>query len=143
ERPIVFDHDAARGRDDVVLAHLNSRLVAMALRLLRAEVWSPDAQRKLYRVTARVVPNVALDTPAVIAHARLLVLGGDNQRLHEEVITAGGYLREGRFVRMNEGQLKEVLSAAQDRGVSKQMQQNLATTWPKHKDTLVQVLEGR
>ena len=54
DRPIVFDHDAASGRDDVVLAHLNHRLVAMSLRLLRAEVWSPDSQRKLYRVTARV-----------------------------------------------------------------------------------------
>jgi superfamily II DNA/RNA helicase len=142
KRPIVFDHTLMQGRDDVVLAHLNHRLVAMSLRLLRAEVWS-NSDRKLYRVTARTVPSYQMDSPAVIAHARLLILGGDNQRLHEEVIAAGGYLREGRFVRMNEGQLKEALSAAQDRGVSKQMQQDLATTWPKHKDILVQALEGR
>ena len=142
KRPIVFDHTLVQGRDDVVLAHLNHRLVAMSLRLLRAEVWS-NSDRKLYRVTARTVPNYQMDSPAVIAHARLLILGGDNQRLHEEVIAAGGYLREGRFVCMNEGQLKEALSAAQDHGVSKQMQQNLAATWPRHKDTLVQALEGR
>jgi len=35
-RPIVFDHALAHGRDDVVLAHLNHRLVQMTLRLLRS-----------------------------------------------------------------------------------------------------------
>ncbi len=33
-RPIVFDHNLAQGRDDVVLVHLNHRLVQMCLRLL-------------------------------------------------------------------------------------------------------------
>ncbi len=61
-RPIVFDHELAEGRDDVVLAHLNHRLVQMSLRLLRAEVWSPGGRRGLFRVTARCVPNQALDT---------------------------------------------------------------------------------
>jgi superfamily II DNA or RNA helicase len=37
-RPIVFDAALATGRDDVVLAHLNHRLVQMCLRLLRAGV---------------------------------------------------------------------------------------------------------
>src|SRR5690606_12564609 len=35
-RPITLDHEVAKGRDDVVLAHLNHRLVHMCLRLLRA-----------------------------------------------------------------------------------------------------------
>ncbi len=39
-RPIVFDHALTVGRDDVVLCHLNHRLVQMCLRLLRAEIWS-------------------------------------------------------------------------------------------------------
>ena len=34
QRPIVFDQRIAHGRDDVVLAHLNHRLVRMSLRLL-------------------------------------------------------------------------------------------------------------
>jgi len=143
DRPIVFDNDAASGRDDVVLAHLNHRLVAMSLRLLRAEVWSPDSQRKLYRVTARVVPNVVLDTPAVIAHGRLLLLGGDNQRLHEELIFAGGYLRQGRFARMNVGQVQHVLEAARTDMVSPQMQQHLQELWPTHSESLLQALEAR
>jgi SNF2 family DNA or RNA helicase len=143
KRPIVFDHTLAQGRDDVVLAHLNHRLVAMSLRLLRAEVWSNGDARKLYRVTARTVPNYTLDTPAVIAHARLLILGTDNQRLHEELIAAGGYLREGRFARMNEGQLREALAAAQNHPVSETMQRRLAEQWEKHRDALMQSLQVR
>src|SRR5271157_1552040 len=89
-RPITFDHAVANGRDDVVLVHLNHRLVQMCLRLLRAEVWSEAGRKKLHRIEARVVPDSALPTPAVIAHARLVVIGGDSYRLHEEIITAGG-----------------------------------------------------
>ncbi|GHO56053.1 helicase SNF2 family protein [Ktedonobacter robiniae] len=142
-RPIVFDHTLAQGRDDVVLAHLNHRLVTMSLRLLRAEVWASGEQSKLHRVTARMVPSVTMDVPAVIAYARLLVLGGDKQRLHEELITAGGYLREGRFVHMRETQLKEALAAAQNYPVSENMQHQLAAQWDHHREPLVKALEER
>jgi superfamily II DNA or RNA helicase len=143
KRPIVFDYELAQGRDDVVLAHLNHRLVTMSLRMLRAEVWASREQRKLYRVTARTVPNHILDTPVVVAHARLLILGGDNARLHEELIAAGGYLREGRFTRMNEGQLRDALAEAMDTPVSPALQQRLAELWERHRDPLLQSLEAR
>ena len=142
-RPVVFDHEKAKGRDDVVLAHLNHRLVTMSLRLLRAEIWSPDTRRKLYRVTSRTVSTPALDTPAVIAHARLLILGGDSQRLHEELMTVSGYLREGRMVRMNVGQVQRALAESQPDPVSLQMQQRLRELWPEHRDSLMQALEAR
>ncbi|HEU5380041.1 MAG TPA: DISARM system SNF2-like helicase DrmD [Ktedonobacteraceae bacterium] len=144
-RPIVFDHDLARGRDDVVLAHLNHRLVTMSLRLLRAEAQS-SAHHNLSRVTARVVPSHALDTPSVIAHARLLILGGDKQRLHEELIAAGLYLRDGgRFEPMNEGQLKQAMAAIspQDRLVPDAMCQRLAAQWNTCEIDLSKALEGR
>jgi hypothetical protein len=115
----------------------------MSLRLLRAEVWTSGDQGKLYRVTARTVPNYVLDTPAVVAHARLLLLGGDSQRLHEEVIAAGGYLREGYFTPMNEGQLQDALAAAQDRPVSEAMQRRLAGRWDTYRDALAQSLDVR
>ena len=41
----MFDHALAKGREDVVLVHLNHRLVQMSLRLLRAEVWSQEGRR--------------------------------------------------------------------------------------------------
>jgi len=143
ERPIVFDHELAAGRDDVVLAHLNHRLVAMSLRLLRAAIWDQNVQRHLHRVTARTVPNSELATPAVIAHARLVVLGTDSQRLHEELIFAGGYLREGRFTRMNLTDAQRLLQAAHTRPVSAQTQQHLRVLWPNHFRSLQQALEGR
>jgi len=90
-RPIVFDSDLAAGRDDVVLVHLNHRLVQMCLRLLRAEIWNlGSSSKRLSRVTACVVEDSALSNPVVIAHGRIVVLGGDNHRIHEEIITAGG-----------------------------------------------------
>ena len=140
-RPIVFDHTLVQGRDDVVLAHLNHRLVTMSLRLLRAQVWASSEQRKLYRVTARTVPDYALDTPAVIAHARLLILGGDNQRLHEELIAAGGYLYQGTFVKMSEQQVQQVLRDAQAHPVPASLQQRLSEQWPHHSAELAQALE--
>ncbi len=145
-RPIVFDQAKAYGRDDVVLAHLNHPLVAMSLRLLRAEIWSSGTQGHLYRVTARVVASHLLDAPAVIAHARLLILGGDNQRLHEELIVAGGYLRdEGRFERLNEGQLKKVQDAtsAADPLVPETLRLRLAARWEHVRPALVGALEAR
>jgi len=142
-RPIVFDHELAVGRDDVVLAHLNHRLVQMSLRLLRAEVWSPEGQRGLHRVTARLVPNHALDDPVVVAHARLVVVGGEGHRLHEEIIRAGGTIRQGRFRRTNVGQTEHALEAALDRPVSAGTGKKLAALWPSLRPSLVQALEAR
>jgi ERCC4-related helicase len=144
-RPIVFDESKARGRDDVVLAHLNHALVQRALRLLRAEVWSSAGGQKLHRVTARLVPNSALDTPALIAHARLVLLGSDYQRLHEELMTAGGFIREGRFARMNVGEVQRALEAALPQAVPDAVQQRLAETWSRfgHEQAILAALEAR
>ena len=142
-RPIVFNHDLAKGRDDVVLAHLNHRLVQMSLRLLRAEIWSSEGRRGLHRVTACVVPNHALDTPAVVAHARLVVIGGDSHRLHEEIITTGGMIHQGRFRRLNVGQTKDALAAATVDPVSKKMQSRLIELWFKIEPSLINALDVR
>jgi hypothetical protein len=142
-RSITFDEEVAKGRDDVVLVHLNHRLVQMSLRLLRAEVWSVKGRKRLHRITARLVPNHALNTPAVIAHARLVVVGGDSHRLHEEIITAGGLLKEGRFSRMNLGELDKVLAAATGDEPAEPMRAHLLELWDKFAPTLATVLETR
>jgi hypothetical protein len=98
-RPITFDHAVATGRDDVVLVHLNHRLVQMCLRLLRAEVWAQDDVKKLHRVTVRSVPDALIDGPAVVVISRLVVTGGNHHRLHEELTVSGGYLRDQSFRR--------------------------------------------
>ena len=98
-RPITFDHAVAKGRDAVVLVHLNHRLVQMCLRLLRAEVWAQDDVKKLHRVTVRSVPDAQIDGPAVLVVSRLVVTGGNHHRLHEELTVAGGYLGDKNFRR--------------------------------------------
>ena len=142
-RPITFDHGAADGRDDIVLVHLNHRLVQMSLRLLRAEVWSVKGRKRLHRITARLVPNHVLNAPAVIAHARLVVIGGDSHRLHEEVITAGGLLKEGRFSRSNLGELDAYLAAATNTEPFEPMQKHLIDLWDRFAPALTQSLEAR
>jgi superfamily II DNA or RNA helicase len=111
-RPITFDHDVAAERDDVVLAHLGHPLVALATRLLRAEIWRSDADTKISRTTARRTTAKSLEEPAVIAHARLVVTSAEGHRLHEELITAGGRVRRGRFSRLNVGEIREALGGA-------------------------------
>ena len=142
-RPIVFDHRLARNRDDIVLAHLNHKLVQMSLRLLRAEMWRQDVSTGLHRVTARVVSDAVLEYPAVIAHARLLVVGGDSHRLHEEIIETGGVLRAGRFRRMNVGEVREALAAATDRQPGKSPVERLRAIWPDVVDALLLALDRR
>jgi hypothetical protein len=144
-RPFVFDHDLSKGREDVALVHLNHRLVQMSLRLLRAEVWSLEGRKKrLNRVTARVVPDLALQHLAVVAHARLVVIGGDSQRLHEEIITAGGQIREGRFSRFGSlTEMQDVLAAARADEPSEAVKKKLEHLWLNIKEPLRQALDSR
>ena len=143
-RPIVFDAALSAGRDDVVLAHLNHRLVQMCLRLLRAEIWSLGTQSKhLSRVAACIVDDSALLHPVVIAHGRIVVLGGDNHRLHEEVITAGGALIEGRFNRLNVGDTKTALASATQEPVPEMIETRFRGLWPKYRDPLLAALDAR
>jgi superfamily II DNA/RNA helicase len=143
-RPITFDESMSKGRDDVVLVHLNHRLPQMCLRLLRAEVWAEKGRSKLQRVTARVVPNSILDTPAVIAHARLVLIGGDSFRLHEEVIAAGGYIKDQKWgSRMNVGQVETALAGATSGVPSATVQAKLLDLYPSLVEPLAASLEAR
>lgn len=142
-RPVTFDHALAEGRDDVVLVHLGHRLVQMAQRLLRAEVWTTGSTSHLSRVTGRVVPDADLGSPAVVVHARILVLGGNHHRLHEEIITAGGTLESGRFRRLNVGQTRAALAAETDRAIPEKVEASLRALWPTIEDSVRDALDAR
>lgn len=96
-RPVTFDPDLVKDRDDVVLAHLNHPLVRLSLRLLREEVWKTGASSKLNRVAVRSVPGLA--HPMVYVWSRLLIVGGDHLRLHEELTFSGGEMKPDGFRR--------------------------------------------
>lgn len=143
-RAIAFDPELCQGRDDIVLAHLNHRLVQMCLRLLRAEVWSEEGRKGLNRVTARLVSaNSGLETPAVVAYGRLVILGSDQQRLHEEVITAGGVLKDGKFTKLKVMQLQAALGAILPKAAPEDIIEKAVKLWSSYKDELLKSLQVR
>jgi SNF2 family DNA or RNA helicase len=112
-RPITFDHETAKGRDDIVLLHLNHKLVQMCLRLLREELWSPGGAKHLNRVTVCSVPDSELKELAVAVWSRLVISGGDNRKLHEELTLSGGELKHSGFARIPQlGRLKTLVDIA-------------------------------
>ncbi|MBS4045649.1 MAG: DISARM system SNF2-like helicase DrmD [Alphaproteobacteria bacterium] len=143
-RPITFDHKVAKGRDDVVLVHLNHRLVQMSLRLLRAEIWARDDVKKLHRVAVRSLPDGRIDGPAVVVMSRLVVTGGNHHRLHEELTEAGGYLRDAGFRR--EERVTEVrrwLEVSQPAALSDATFDALRTRFDKQRDSVLAAIEAR
>jgi superfamily II DNA or RNA helicase len=89
-RPLTFDQRLAQDRDDVVLAHLEHPLVAQSVRLLRSAIWG--GRTSLHRVAAVLAAlpaDVAVDGLLITVFARLVVVGRDGTRLHEEVVLTG------------------------------------------------------
>ena len=143
-RPITFDHAVATGRDDVVLVHLNHRLVQMCLRLLRAEVWAQDDVKKLNRVTVRTLPDTVANTPAVVVVSRLVITGGNHHRLHEELTFAGGYLGDKSF-RREEGvsKVQEWLDQAKPAFLSDTLFKFLHDRFDQSQSAILQTVEAR
>lgn len=143
-RPITFDHEIAKGRDDVVLVHLNHPLVQMSLRLLRAEVWARDDVKKLNRVTVRTLPDANLEGPAVAVVSRLVITGGNHHRLHEELTEAGGYLRDAAFKREDRvTELRTWLDSSVPGAIPDSLFDALRTRFQKHTEAILSAVGTR
>lgn len=143
-RPITFDHDVAKGRDDVVLAHLGHRLVQMCLRLLRAEVWALDDRKRLERVSVRVSDAPDLRVPVVGVWSRLVVTGGNHHRLHEELTLAGGELKHDSFTRIPQvGRLEQYVKESQFVQPSPELFASLAERFERHEASIRAAVEAR
>lgn len=144
-RPVTFDAAAAKGRHDIVLAHLGHPLVDMSARLLRAAVWS--GHTGLHRVTAVVSDDPALESVLAGAYSRFVLVGKDGIRLHEEILYAGGWLRaDGTFRRVESlSAVSGMLDRALTRGVAAApaIQARLAAQWPRAQSGLVTAIERR
>ena len=116
QRPITFDHDIARNRTDVVLAHLGHPLVRMALALLRAEVWGTG--NHLHRVAARYADAALGAVPVAVAHGRLVITGATGHRLHEQLIFAGLRLAAGRPERLGVEATDAALATGRDQAIA-------------------------
>ena len=143
-RPISFDHQLVENRDDVVLAHLQHKLVQMCLRLLRMEVWAAPESAKIHRVSIRKIPSSLAQEPQVIVWSRLVVTGGTRYRLHEELTFAGGELKTSGFARERTiGRLEEMLQAAQPATPDDALFQRLQLGFQSNKDNVMQAVNAR
>jgi superfamily II DNA or RNA helicase len=140
-RPITFDHELARGRTDVVLAHLGHRLVQMSLALLRAEVWG--SENRLRRVTMRYATRRIGAHPVAIAHGRLVITGEAGHRLHEQLIYAGLRLEPSGPQRLSLEEATQALSTALDRPVPQTLRAQLAPLLADAAPALSAVLTSR
>ncbi|HEX5496222.1 MAG TPA: DISARM system SNF2-like helicase DrmD [Mycobacteriales bacterium] len=145
QRPVTFDPAAARGRDDVVLAHLGHPLVSMSTGLLRAAVSNADVG--LHRVTAVLTDDPACTDLVVAAFSRFVLVGSDGLRLHEEVLHSGGWAPEsGRFRRIDGvAELGGILGRALAAGVPAppHVHARLADRWPRLRDGLAAAIDAR
>lgn len=148
QRPVTFDSQRAASAPGPVYLHLAHPLVARATGLLRAQVWSQTTAESLSRVTARRMQDDALpdDHPAhghlaIIAHARVVITGGDGSRLHEGVVRVGGRLAE-RFARFDTiEKTEQVWAARTDEPIANTRM--LADAWPKIAESLLEAVHAR
>lgn len=129
--PVTFDSRVREQRDDVVHAHLAHPLVAQALRLLRAEMWSATSEARLTRVSGALVADDDLDEPALIVHARLVVAGVDGVRLHEELFAASGRLGPSGFARYNVGETQRAMKAKRVGELPRHHHVAFVDLWPR------------
>jgi hypothetical protein len=129
--PVTFDSHVRERRDDVVHAHLGHPLVAQALRLLRAEMWSSANDARLARVSGALVADDDLDEPTLVVHSRLVVAGIDGVRLHEELFGASGRLSVGGFARLNVGETRRAMKAKRVGALPRHHHIALVDLWPR------------
>ncbi|MBI5488802.1 MAG: DEAD/DEAH box helicase family protein [Deltaproteobacteria bacterium] len=93
---LVFDEEHARDRKDVCLLHLDHPLLKRALGVFRKNLWSVGIHEshRMSRVSYRVVRRRDLPEPAVLLVSRLIAVGQQGNKLHEELLLTGGTFRE-------------------------------------------------
>lgn len=144
DRLLVFDPKQLGNRNDLIYAHLNNPIVAQSLRTLRANIWASDADARISRVTCRYIESNITDEIYIVAHGRLVVFGDRGTRLHEEVISSGGRLRDGRFRRFDSlTQMRQILESALFERCSGEIEDFLVSEWDKISEPLFQSLEVR
>jgi hypothetical protein len=96
--PILFDERHARDRKDVVLLHLDHPLIRRALAVFRQNLWSAGLHEshRMSRASYRVLSRRDLPAPMVVLVSRLVAVGEQGNRLHEELLHTGGPFREDR-----------------------------------------------
>lgn len=145
QRPITFDRERMDGRQDLVLAHLGHPLVAMSTRLLRAAVWGSQ-HGGLHRVATCLAAAEDQEAPVLAAYSRLVLVGADGSRLHEEVFASGGWLRGSGFTPIGVTRLRGILDGALATEAvrpARAAQKSLVEVWGRVQPSLSAAIEAR
>ncbi len=151
-RPLTFD--SSLSSPDVVYAHLEHPLVAQSTRLLRSAIWGDNVV--LHRVAAvqATLPEAAgIDDLLVAVFARLVIVGSDGARLHEEVVLTGRALADsgrGRRLELEQPRyaaLREAIEAALEpaecRFVPQSVCERVARDWERLEPYLAEDVQAR
>jgi ERCC4-related helicase len=144
-RPLTFDAD--RAGPDVVHAHLGARLVDQAQRLLRSAVWGEQhTLARVAGVTAPLPEEVRPGELLVTVVTRLVLVGADGARLHEEVLLAARAVPatgRSRRLEVEERRYEALRTAVEDslepgacRPAPTTAKQRLTEMWPELRDLL-------
>ena len=141
---MTFDRNLGGDNDDLVHIHLNHPLVQLSANLLKSEIWKSHGDKMLHRVTFRRASN-SLGDLAILLHSRLIVIGGNNQSIQEEILLSGGYYSDGsKFTRITtQKELQETADTALDEEASDSKKQWLQKNWDRIRKGTVAALEQR
>ena len=91
-----------------------------------------------------MIPDKLTSEPVLIAFGRIVVLGADNQSLHEEIIFSGGTINGGSFQRIDGvGQLNDLIEGVLPDKAPTEIAKQLKKDWPKLGVSLTKSLETR
>ena len=147
-RLLVFDSKDLDSRGDLLYAHLNSPLVSQALSALRSNIWQSESNASISRVSARYLDRSFEGQDSrdyyVITHGRHVVFGNDGSRIHEEIISAGGRVRDGSFRRFDSlNEMEMVLAQATFDDASIEHGRKITDQWERVQQSVFDVLETR
>ena len=151
-RPVTFDPSLASA--DIVYAHLEHPLVSHSTRLLRSAIWGDaSAIHRVAAVRAKLPDAARVEDLLVAVFARLVIVGSDGARLHEEVTMTGRALAQGgRGRRLDLEQpryslLREAIEGAlepdQCRMVPQSVCERVADDWPRLEPLLAEDIQAR
>ncbi len=141
-RLLVFDHETAelddQGRTTVV--HLEHPLMRRALMTLRGQLWNvtasmdPTTGPRLHRVSCKVVSSDALDTPVLVAFARLVISGANARRLHDVILPVGGGMTwTGELERFPDDRISSILRLPSlDAAPPDTLRERISRLFPSH-----------
>lgn len=141
---LAFDSKIAFANEHTRLIHLEHPLMRRAASAFRANLWSSGLHQShdLQRVTYRVIDGGGGAAPALLGFARLVVIGRDGAKLHEEIVELGGEIAKANLESLDLERIKALLDAPYKHPkLPLALATQLTMYFPSHVRTLERLLE--